>query len=635
MQNTKETAVCTNTKTMLLSPAEENPFLQGSSRSLLNNVCHANSPGDATTQQLETRHQTAARWNHGKTWKVRKRPEDIDTVSCGSSANHHEKPVLSTRLSAVANGSNKTTQSLDRSEAISYTPELIARPPIQSTEAPILVDSNKSSSSTPSSSPRTNELPNSDNLSGKVADARLQSVDTSQNHTSANRELSNERIAFGLSPAHIQPSPNPHPPEASLPSARDLPSDLDNVPIQIEIGSAESKKYELRSFAKKAGLYYSCAVWPEELPHRNRSFVFGRLRTDLNNYIMRACKERKKKREMKKNRIVLTEQAFTLELRLSGRVSTNQEDVELRPTIWAICASGFYTTLVEEALTQCQLSWIADEPIEVVKGLSFNKQRARIAGLDLSKGFHFTASYQVHLHVEEPGEDNSACGLVVCATITKDGNIIDQCVSRLGGLIQINGRIVCASTAHGILDMLIAARLVPTTQEDFSSPREISRSDNESEAESDSTAATDPESDSDSVIQYSDTDDTCPELTGNPTISSITRWHTVPKAVIFDFVRAALPNPHNQSWTLGADARAHDFALFELWPDLLGKLYNSYNYKSALHRVTDYMSDFLPSNEIMVLLGHNTFMPGKVLPGKSKIYMAGVSSSRRQFFFLF
>jgi hypothetical protein len=601
----------------MASPAEEFSLLQKSSRSLLSNICQPSSPSDATLQQAETQCQTAAGGTQDKAWQERKRLEDLNTVPYNSSA--------SLEFRAVVQGVKDPVQFWDR-EAVCYTP--VASPKIQSTAVPVSVPCNNSSSGTPSSSHQPNETLNSEELSHEVPNWHLKSVDTSHNRTNIDGEWSDEPTASSLPSAHLQPSLNPYPPTFPPFSTCDLPLDLDNFPIKIMMGSIESKKYELRSIDDKVGLYYSCAVWPEELPRRNRSFVFGRLRTDLNNYIMKACKEKKKKREMRKNRIALTEQAFTLELRLSGRVVTNKQDIELRPTIWAICASRFYKTLVEEALAQCQLSWIADEPIEIVLGLTFNKQRERVSGLDLSKGFHFAQSYRVHLHIEEPGEESSACGLVTCATITKDRDIVDQCISRLGGLIQLNDETVCASsTAHGVLDMLIAAGLDLSEEDGPFSAGEISSSDVESDEELDNTVATDLGGDSQSAIRATSMDGMDLELANPPTTGNITRWHTVPKAVIFDFVRAALPNPDNQGWTLGTDVRAHDFTLFELWPDLLKKLHNSYSDKLTLHRVTEYRKGcyFSPGkNEIMVLLGHDTSVPGKILPGKSTIYMAGV-----------
>ncbi|KAI1737802.1 hypothetical protein F4680DRAFT_468050 [Xylaria scruposa] len=115
---------------------------------------------------------------------------------------------------------------------------------------------------------------------------------------------------------------------------------------------------------------------------------------------------------MKKRRIRFTDQAFSIQLRLSGNLHANKEDVELRPTVWIICASEFCKELVLDALSQPQLEWVEQEPKEVVDGLKFLGRGEQVENLDLSGGICFTDSYRLHLHTEKAGQDNSACGLI-------------------------------------------------------------------------------------------------------------------------------------------------------------------------------------------------------------------------------
>ncbi|KAI3343174.1 hypothetical protein F4824DRAFT_444745 [Ustulina deusta] len=495
-------------------------------------------------------------------------------------------------------------------------------------------------SSISSSSLRSNESPDSENLDGEadtneVGNPSLLNALASNNPDPIGKNDCSKLMTCGLPAKNTRLSPESHPIEIPGPSICATPSAQQGLPIRTKIGSSDSKKYELRRFGDKAGLYYSSTIWPEELPHRRPGFLFGQLRTDLNNHIEKACKEKKTKRVMKKHRITLTGQAFTIELRLSGCLGANGEDIELLPTIWVICASEFYKTLVEEALSQCQLSWVVDEPIEVVKGLTFNKRRERVGNLDLSGGFCFADSYRLHLHIEEAGEDNSACGLVTCATITKDGRIIDQCISRLGGLLLLNNEVVCgSSTAHGIIDMLMSAGLDSSGEECVNSLRDISNSDTDSEAESYSSVETDSEADGESTISVCDLDHNGLELSSTAITSNITHWNSIPDVIIFDFIRTALPDL-NQNWSLRNDVRAHHFALFEFGRDPFQKLNNSYEYKSARHLVTTDMHDLdIPQRlkEMTILLGHNTFACRRLLPGISKIYMAGVEFSTRRIF---
>lgn len=174
-------------------------------------------------------------------------------------------------------------------------------------------------------------------------------------------------------PRHPNGLPPPEPQLAAVSnlSARDTSLVQQVYPIRTNIESDNSKIYELKACADKAGLYYSSTIWPEKFPYRGSRFLFKRLQMDLNHYIQACCKEKRNKRIMKKHHITLTGQAFTIELRLSGNIDMNKQDIDLRPTIWIVCASEFYKTLVKDALQQPQLNWIEDEPVEVVQGLSF------------------------------------------------------------------------------------------------------------------------------------------------------------------------------------------------------------------------------------------------------------------------
>ncbi|KAI0970243.1 hypothetical protein F4678DRAFT_134265 [Xylaria arbuscula] len=448
------------------------------------------------------------------------------------------------------------------------------------------------------------------------------------------KEHCNEIMPCGLSSKDVRLSSNPQPTEAVDTSICDTPLDPHSLPIRTKMRSGDSKKYSLRSYGDKEGLYYSSTIWPEELPYRSRNFFFGQLRTDLNNHIQKACKERKYKRAMRKNRVALTGQAFTIELRFSGKIEANEEDIALRPTIWVICASELYKRLVEEALSQCQLSWALDEHIEVVKGLNFNKRRERVENLDLSDGLRFADSYRLHIHTEAAGKDGSACGLITCATLTKGGSIIDQCISRIGGLLLLDHEVVCASsTAHGILDMLMSAGIYPAEEGDLDSSRDIPDTDTENQAENDSSVGTDSESDDESIISARDPDCDDRELLKDTITSSITHWNVVPNVIIFDFLRTAMPN-QNKCWTLGAEVRAHDFALFEIGCDPFQKLSNSYESELVRHTIktedtqdNDGLRYSAGLQDVMILLGHNTFARGRMLPGISNIYMGEIEFS--------
>lgn len=248
-----------------------------------------------------------------------------------------------------------------------------------------------------------------------------------------------------------------------------------------------------------------------------------------------------------------------------------------------------------------------------------------------------TDSYRLHLHTEDPGEDNSACGLILCATLTKNARIIDQCISRFGGLLLLNNETLCGnSTAHGILDMLTLSGIYSTDDEN-SETSDTSDPESEIEAEGQSTVRrywkrTDDESNR--SASNPDTNNT------EPTIISITsgikKWRVIPEIIILDFVRMVLPDP-NRIWRLSAKVNAHDFALFRSRCDAFESLKNSYEHKSVKHLVTtegfannigkSHSPIPIYSDMVTVLLGRNTFVHGRFLPGISTIHMSGVQFS--------
>ncbi|KAJ2985637.1 hypothetical protein NUW58_g5427 [Xylaria curta] len=425
-----------------------------------------------------------------------------------------------------------------------------------------------------------------------------------------------------LAPKEIQASPVLHPVETSSVS-HDISLSPPTLPERITIGSNDADTYGLTEYGDGAGLYYCSTITPDLSLHQEYiRKPTERLSLDLNNYIQEQCVKPKVQRRMQRLRIGMSGVAFAIETRLSGRPRGNSEEVELTLAMWVFCVSTFTEELVRKALAKPNMLWASEETIEVVTGLRWNKRSEYIADLDLSKGFQFRDSYKLHLHTEEAGEDKSAVGLFVCATLTKNGSIIDQCVSRLGGLLSLREETTAISTAHGILDMLISAGLYCIRDEDTDSLENTPDSDTESEAESDGTAGTSHEDESKSVVSI--------ESPGSSAVNRVTRWNVISEAVIFDFIWPILSDP-DKYWVFGANTRPHDFALFKLGPYLSERLNNSYEYESVQYVVTkEHTSSPAESEMVLILLGHNTFARGKVLPGASAIYLSGMKFNTKR-----
>ncbi|KAK4168457.1 hypothetical protein QBC43DRAFT_310263 [Cladorrhinum sp. PSN259] len=146
------------------------------------------------------------------------------------------------------------------------------------------------------------------------------------------------------------------------------------------------------------------------------------------------------------------------ELRMSGYVTDgNATHVTLSPRIWILYNDKWrkqVNKFVEES------EWLAHEGFgkpEIHKGslrLSCVSPRSPIEGLSLqpSQAMSLGNDVDLYLHVENTHRD-SAAGLVCCATVVKDGVIAGQRISRIGGILLINGRAMALTTAHGILEL--------------------------------------------------------------------------------------------------------------------------------------------------------------------------------------
>ncbi|KAI8716026.1 hypothetical protein NCS52_01112100 [Fusarium sp. LHS14.1] len=145
------------------------------------------------------------------------------------------------------------------------------------------------------------------------------------------------------------------------------------------------------------------------------------------------------------------------ELRMSGYAVMETKKVTLLPRIWILYDHQKWKKSIQAFVKE--LEWLECEGfggIEIRKGcpmLAAMETFPLIDGLDLdeSHAFRLKDDMALHLHVEQPQEP-SACGLICCATLTKNGAVAGQRLSRIGGLISVNNKTSGITTAHGMLE---------------------------------------------------------------------------------------------------------------------------------------------------------------------------------------
>ncbi|KAK1991144.1 hypothetical protein LX36DRAFT_663574 [Colletotrichum falcatum] len=174
------------------------------------------------------------------------------------------------------------------------------------------------------------------------------------------------------------------------------------------------------------------------------------------------------------------ERHITLELRMSGSTSLlNPGSVTLRPCIWVLCGSRRCKKQVWKAVRS--LSWtfaFVHRPIEVHTGgprlatVQLSVPAVQVRWDQMAKdGIGCMGGRMLH-HVEQDDsriDHMSVCGMLCCTTFARDGHIIEQHLSRIGGILTqdydvssqgehpaANGPVM--TTAHGILDLLWTPR---------------------------------------------------------------------------------------------------------------------------------------------------------------------------------
>lgn len=250
-----------------------------------------------------------------------------------------------------------------------------------------------------------------------------------------------------------------------------------SYPRRLVRGAVEYKVYFMREARPCAGhnLHFSARYRPTDHPvHGLREQLLVRLGGDLQNWISR---EGRRLWYHGKPPVVKPDFRWAGQQQSQGQAIV----IELQPTVWISCNSPELREAIVDGLLHAPwLTWLdaADElrhgrivVDDAWKWASGNV--ARNIALTLGHGMHLPSGHQLYLNVEKREDGDSACGLLLCTTVTREGSIVGQWISRVGGILELgDGRTVAVSTAHGpIEDMLIyRERLSSQPQSDHIEP---------------------------------------------------------------------------------------------------------------------------------------------------------------------
>ncbi|WYZ41411.1 hypothetical protein EsH8_V_000306 [Colletotrichum jinshuiense] len=340
------------------------------------------------------------------------------------------------------------------------------------------------------------------------------------------------------------------------------------------------------------------------------------------------------------------EREFVSELRMSGYANGSPpRSVTLNPCIWILCGSSWCKKYIRKALKD--LSWTVsfiNRPIEVhvggpVYAAAPSLIPLRQLQLDASSwSAPDLAGYKILYHVDfgPPfGTLKSASGLLCCATLLRDGIVIDQQVSRIGGFICTTlGRTAemwpepAITTAHGLLERLLQ-RLeddIPPDSSDtgpassgsaLSSPASLSDTD----LETDSAFESGSESDGSEI--FNDEDENGTNLLGFRDPSTVARW--TPVAFVGSSFMGNIMDPQN---IRSMASNMADYALLELKQSYYENFSSGLVTKNPLSSYTTNAE--LLSGPVSLLFSDNVVTGATILPETQQMPSLGKSLPARK-----
>jgi len=248
---------------------------------------------------------------------------------------------------------------------------------------------------------------------------------------------------------HAEPS-RPQAAQQHIPPAPAASVDAVIVPVP-----SEDKMYPFRG---APGLYVAFEDQippPSQKAQRWKTYIQPRFWTDASEFQRKVMKTKIGQRYPP---------GISIELRMSGYASSpSSAHVELFPRIWVLYDHNRWKKETKQFVSE--LEWLEHEgfgPVEIRKGsprLATLNPPLSVDGLSLDPGhgFALNGGAELFLHVEHRLA-TSAIGLLCCATVTRNGAVRGQRVSRIGGLVSIDStRTLAITTAHGMLELALDA----------------------------------------------------------------------------------------------------------------------------------------------------------------------------------
>lgn len=326
------------------------------------------------------------------------------------------------------------------------------------------------------------------------------------------------------------------------------------------------------------------------------------------------------------------------ELRMvGGKVGTGNL-VKLETTIWISCTCKCSKNKVKEFLRRdlpwvqdnCQnLGWRLEVRVDPPAVFSAVEYPARLTNLTLERPIRLRDNTEMYLHVEDSDDNTSACGRYLCTTFVGEGNVTKQRFSRLGGLIDLNGKTLVVTTAHSILERFMSDLQPPSEElqsdssQDDQSDEPASKSDDDTD---DNGCASDQSGPSEPSIPH-------PNALGYKDPATISSWKPIQFGGPINFLGLGRHTLTSQAG--GGKAPQHppgtDFALFELGPEMV-TAENTYSDPTAYKTLVGSYSEKqdMKYGPVEILVDDERPEHGFLLPQASGIYIRGIMLETRK-----
>ncbi|SCO84736.1 uncharacterized protein FRV6_08863 [Fusarium oxysporum] len=324
----------------------------------------------------------------------------------------------------------------------------------------------------------------------------------------------------------------------------------------------------------------------------------------------------------------------TPDLRMvGGTVKGLDSVVELRTTVWISCTNACsrkrVVKYIDEELKSFKgnverLGWRLEVRVDPDPVFTAAEYSVPPMNLTLERPIKLRDNTEMYLNVEV-SENISACGRYLCTTFTKDREVTGHRLSRLGGLIELNGKTLMITTAHPMLER-------------FMSDLDISSS---CSSQCEQSVESDPESDDDTSddecacdqSDLSEASESYQDLLGYKNPGTITRWKPIQLGGPINFLGLGRHSLMPQA--SGGQTPQHplgtDFALFELIPEMINAT-NTYNNHGKYQTSVETYSpeQCMKAGPVDILMDDERPGRGFLLPQASGIYVRDIMLETRK-----